>query len=80
MTAARDWSAKGADAIIDHLHPVLKEAGQTGDKDAILQAYAGALGAWWGALMADAGPEYGPQIAELLVGKMMKISLKEQMN
>lgn len=80
MTKQRDWSAEGADAIIDHLMPILRAAAKTGDKANLMRVYAGALGAWHGSLQADAGPEYGPQVAEYLVQKVLKISVKDQLN
>lgn len=80
MKKPRDWSKEGADVIIDHLMPLLQAANRTGDTNDVLRVYGGALGAWWGALMADAGPEFGPQVAELLVKKMTGISLKDKLN
>lgn len=76
----RNWSREGADAIIEHLMPVLRAAARTGDTNSVMQVYAGALGAWHGSLQADAGPEFGPKVAELLVQKVLKISVKDQLN
>ena len=74
------WSRVGADAIIELLMPVLRAAAKTGATNNVMLAYAGALGAWHGSLQADAGPEFGPRVAELLVQKVLKISVKEQLN
>ena len=60
--------------------PVLRAAAKTGVTNNVMLAYAGALGAWHGSLQADAGPEFGPRVAELLVQKVLKISVKEQLN
>ncbi len=75
-----DWSREGADAIIEHLMPVLRAAAKTGVTNNVMLAYAGALGAWHGSLQADVGPEFGPRAAELLMQKVLKISVKEQLN
>lgn len=76
----RDWSREGADVIIAHLMPTLRAAAKTGDMANVMQVYAGALGAWHGALQADAGPEYGPQVVELLALKVLSISIKDKLN
>lgn len=78
--SGKDWAAAGADVVIDHLHPLFHEALKTGDMNNVMHVYAGALGAWWGALQADAGPEYGPQVAELLVRKVLGISIRDKLN
>jgi len=76
----RKWETAGADAFIDHAMPVVREASKTGEANSVLQVYAGVLGAWYGSLVADAGPEFAPKVADVLFSDVRKISLKNQMN
>ena len=80
MSTNRNWGRDGADAFIDHAMPVIREAGKHGDLDNVLEVYSGVLGAWYGSLVADAGPEFAGQAADILFAKVRKLSFKEQMN
>lgn len=76
----RDWEEAGAVAFIDHAMPVIREASKTGESNNVLYAYAGVLGAWFGSLTADAGPEQAGEIADIMFQNVRAISFKEQMN
>ena len=76
----RKWEEAGADAFIDHAMPVIREASKTGDSANVLHAYSGVLGAWFGSLVADAGPEYAVQAADIMFAKVRALSFKDQMN
>ena len=80
MTEERNWEADGADAFIDHAMPVIREASKTGQAVSVMQVYSGVLGAWFGSLVADAGPEFAVEAADILFAKVRKLSFKEQMN
>ena len=80
MANKRNWEEAGADAFIDHAMPVIREASKTGDSNNVLQAYSGVLGAWFGSLVADAGPEFAVQAADILFAKVLTLSFKDQMN
>lgn len=76
----RNWEEAGADAFIDHAMPVIRDASKTGKPANVMQAYSGVLGAWFGSLVADAGPEFAAEAADILFAKVRKLSFKEQMN
>ena len=80
MTEERNWEADGADAFIDHAMPVIRAASKTGQAGSVMQVYSGVLGAWFGSLVADAGPEFAVEAADILFAKVRKHSFKEQMN
>ena len=80
MSHQWNWEKLGADAFIDHAMPVVRQASKTGESQNVLQVYAGVLGAWYGSLVADAGPEFAAEAAEILFANVLKISFKEQMN
>lgn len=80
MANERKWEAAGADVFIDHAMPVVREASKTGESQSVLQVYAGVLGAWYGSLVADAGPEFAAEAADILFAKVRKLSFKDQMN
>ena len=74
------WEEAGADAFIDHAMPVVRAASKTGESQNVLQVYAGVLGAWYGSLVADAGPEFAAAAADILFANVRQITFKEQMN
>ena len=78
--AERNWEEAGADAFIDHAMPVIRDASKTGNPANVMQTYSGVLGAWFGSLVADAGPEFAVEAADILFAKVRKLSFKEQMN
>jgi hypothetical protein len=75
-----EWEEAGADAFIDHAMPVVRAASKTGESQNVLQVYAGVLGAWYGSLVADAGPEFAAAAADILFANVRQITFKEQMN
>lgn len=75
-----NWQEAGADAFIEGVMPVIRKASNGGNSSDVLDVYGGALGAWYGSLVADAGPEFADQVAEILFRKTRGISFKEQMN
>ena len=80
MSNESKWEAAGADAFIDHAMPIVRAASKTGESKHVLQVYSGLLGAWYGSLVADAGPEFAAEAADILFAKVRAISFKEQMN
>ncbi len=80
MSHQLNWEKLGADAFIDHAMPVVRQASKTGESQNVLQVYAGVLGAWYGSLVADAGPEFAAEAADILFSKVRALSFKEQMN
>ncbi len=80
MTDGKKWQRAGADAFIDKVMPVMREASRTGEANNVMQAYSGVLGAWFGSLVADAGPEVALEAADIMFASVRSISFKEQMN
>ena len=80
MSKEPKWDAAGADAFIDHVMPIVRAASKTGEPKHVLQVYSGVLCAWYGSLVADAGPEFAAEAADILFCKVRAISFKEQMH
>ncbi len=74
------WEEAGADAFIDHAMAVVRAASKTGEPQNVLHVYAGVLAAWYGSLVADAGPEFAVEAADILFARLQKVSFEEQMN
>ena len=60
----------GAQAFVDHVMPIVREAHKAGDGDEMVMAYSGCLGALWGSLVADFGTEMAGKMLDMMVRKI----------
>ncbi len=78
MSDSSKWETEGADAFIDHAMPVIRRASHAPDaSDNVLAVYSGVLGAWYGSLVADCGPDFAQKAAKILFEKVLRIDAKD---
>lgn len=70
----REWAESGSRAFVENSLPVINKAAESGDPANILNVYAGLLGAWWGALVAEFGLEAATSIALTMFDGVLRIS------
>lgn len=78
MSDSIKWETEGADAFIDHAMPVIRRASHSpASGDNVLAVYSGVLGAWYGSLVADCGPDFAQKAAKILFGNVLNLDAKE---
>jgi hypothetical protein len=69
----REWAEAGSSAFVENSLPVINKAAESGDPANILNVYAGLLGAWWGALVAEVGLEAATSIALTMFDGVLRV-------
>lgn len=69
----REWAGAGSRAFVQNSLPVINKAAESGDPANILNVYAGLLGAWWGALVAEVGLDAATAIAVTMFDGVLRV-------
>jgi hypothetical protein len=69
----REWAQAGSRAFVENSLPVINKAAESEDPANILNVYAGLLGAWWGALVAEVGLEAATAIALTMFDGVLQV-------